>query len=124
MIFGKLFGRSDGESTKTARVRQISAPELKSLLASNGLQLIDVREPHEHRLCRIDGALHVPMMQLLLGTAPDLDPNKTTVCYCHHGSRSQRCAEHLASRGFTDVRNLRGGIHAWAIEVDPQTPRY
>jgi rhodanese-related sulfurtransferase len=85
--------------------------------------LLDVREPWEVDICQIDGALMMPM-----NTVPDrlseLDPEAPIVCICHHGVRSLRVAEYLDKNGFSDVSNLRGGINAWAEEVDDSMPRY
>jgi monothiol glutaredoxin len=57
-------------------------------------------------------------------TLDELDRDRTVVCYCHHGMRSQRAAEHLLKMGFRDVYNVQGGIDAWSLHVDPSVPRY
>jgi rhodanese-related sulfurtransferase len=85
--------------------------------------IVDVREPWEYAHCRIDGALSIP-----LGKLPDrlaeLPAGRDLVLVCHHGGRSQNAALWLARNGFAAVHNLRGGIEAWAVEVDPAVPRY
>lgn len=53
-----------------------------------------------------------------------LDPERPTICLCHHGMRSKIVAEHLAAHGFVDVRNVTGGIDAYSCFVDPGVPRY
>jgi rhodanese-related sulfurtransferase len=85
--------------------------------------VVDVREPWEFERCRIDGALSVPLAQLP-GRRAELPENRDLVLVCHHGRRSQHAAMWLAQNGFTDVHNLRGGVEAWAVEVDPAMPRY
>jgi rhodanese-related sulfurtransferase len=54
----------------------------------------------------------------------ELDPAQPIACLCHHGGRSMQVAQFLASRGFTNVVNIAGGIHAWAAEVDPSLATY
>lgn len=85
--------------------------------------LIDVREPWELALCRIDGALAIPLAELgaRLGEVPRKRP---LVLVCHHGMRSQHAAMLLARAGFASVHNLQGGVAAWADEVDPSMARY
>jgi adenylyltransferase/sulfurtransferase len=85
--------------------------------------LVDVREPYEYDLCRIKGATLVPLGQLPSRTA-ELDASKEIVVYCHVGVRSTQAVAFLRRSGFTGARNLRGGIDAWAREVDNQIPRY
>jgi molybdopterin/thiamine biosynthesis adenylyltransferase/rhodanese-related sulfurtransferase/molybdopterin converting factor small subunit len=87
------------------------------------VMLVDVREPHEFEIARIPGATLCP-----LGALPEriaeLDTSREIVLYCHHGPRSMRALEYLYSSGFRRLKNLRGGIDAWAREVDPTVPRY
>jgi adenylyltransferase/sulfurtransferase len=85
--------------------------------------LVDVRNPDENVICRIQGAQLIPLREL-----PDsihrLDDSKTVVVHCHHGMRAAQAVQFLRSVGFRRVLNLRGGIDAWSLEVDPQVPRY
>src|SRR5438046_1036159 len=87
------------------------------------LVVIDVREPHEHEIAHIGGAVLIP-----LGELPDrlgeLDGHHEIVTHCHHGARSLKALEILKAAGFSKVRSLRGGIDAWAVNVDPALPRY
>src|SRR3989454_1070007 len=103
---------------------EISAAELRDEWQRNpDLLLIDVREPHEHEIAHIDGAVLMP-----LGELPDrlgeLDGHREVVTHCHHGARSLKALEILKAAGFSKVRSLRGGIDAWAVNVDPSLPRY
>jgi len=87
------------------------------------LVLIDVREPWEYALCRIEGAKHVPLGTLAasLETLPDVDE---VICYCHHGMRSLDAAAWLRFHGIERAKSLAGGIERWSIEIDPKIPRY
>jgi rhodanese-related sulfurtransferase len=85
--------------------------------------VLDVREPWEYQACRIDGSLSIPMGSLP-ARLQDLDPDQPTVVVCHHGVRSLQVAMFLEHAGFADVNNLRGGVEAWAKEVDLGMPRY
>lgn len=109
--------------TDTKPLPEIEPVHLKKCLDSGAdLQLVDVRDPWERRICSIGGTL-VPMDRLT-EIAPRLDPKKPTVVYCHVGVRSAFAVRYLLSIGFEDVRNLRGGIDAWSIQVDPSQPTY
>ena len=85
--------------------------------------LLDVREPWEEKVCRVDGSILVPMRRIPLA-GKDLDPERETVVICHHGVRSYQVAYYLESLGFTNVINLTGGVAAWARDVDPAMPTY
>ncbi|MFO0842614.1 MAG: rhodanese-like domain-containing protein [Gemmataceae bacterium] len=85
--------------------------------------LLDVREPAEWELCRLPGAMLIPLGQLPQRFT-ELDSKRETVVMCHHGVRSQWAIGFLARQGFTNLLNLAGGIHAWAVRVDPTMARY
>jgi len=99
--------------------------ELKERLAQPGAKpvLLDVREGWELKICSLPGALHIPMGQIPTRTE-ELDPAQEMVVVCHHGVRSQRVAYFLASRGFSKLYNLQGGVNAWAREIDPAMHTY
>ena len=103
---------------------EITAQELRDEWQRHpDLLVVDVREPHEHEITHIDGAVLIP-----LGELPDrlgeLDGHREIVTHCHHGARSLKALEILKAAGFSKVRSLRGGIDAWAVNVDPTLPRY
>lgn len=106
-------------------IQQITAQALKSKRdqASEALVLLDVREPHEHQLCLIEGSVLLPMQQVpaALNT---LKLDQATVVICHHGMRSMQVAEFLQQNGFSQLLNLQGGIDAWALAVEPSMQRY
>jgi adenylyltransferase/sulfurtransferase len=102
----------------------ISATELAERLAEgNGIKLIDVREPHELEISRIEGAQLIPL-GTLASRMSELNSADEIVLFCKSGSRSARALEVLYSAGFRKVKNLLGGINAWAEEVDPKLPIY
>jgi rhodanese-related sulfurtransferase len=105
-------------------VRPIEPSELKRRLeAGEELVLLDVREPDEVAICRIEGSLNVPMSEITARLA-ELDPNRPTVCICHHGIRSANVAAALERLEFDELYNLAGGIDRWAEEVEPSMGRY
>jgi rhodanese-related sulfurtransferase len=105
-------------------VPEISPRELaEKLAAESPPHIIDVREPHEFRYCRIAGADLKPLGEIYTW-ARDLDPEAEIVLQCHTGVRSAQATAYLRSLGFKRVFNLRGGIDAWSAQVDPTVPRY
>jgi adenylyltransferase/sulfurtransferase len=102
----------------------ITPLELKQRLAQGEpLEVIDVRDPHEWQICRIEGARLVP-----LGTLPErlheFDSSRTYVLHCKSGARSAKAVEVLRKAGFRRLHNLKGGILAWSRDVDPSVPTY
>ncbi len=102
----------------------ITAGELaERLQMGNHIRLVDVREPHELEISRLPGATLIPLGQLAARLA-ELDSAEEIVLFCKAGTRSARALELLLSAGFRKVKNLKGGINAWAREVDPSLPVY
>ena len=89
----------------------------------NHIRLLDVREPHELEISRLEGADLIPLGQLAARLS-ELDSAQEMVVFCKAGTRSARALELLVSAGFRKVKNLKGGINAWAREVDPSLPIY
>jgi molybdopterin/thiamine biosynthesis adenylyltransferase/rhodanese-related sulfurtransferase len=85
--------------------------------------LIDVREPHELQISSLPGAINVPLGAMAAHLS-ELDSSRDMVVFCKAGTRSSRALELLASAGFKRVKNLKGGINAWAKEIDPTFPTY
>ena len=89
--------------------------------------VLDVREPAELQTASVqpDG---FTLLAIPMGAVParlsELDPRQPVACLCHHGGRSMQVASFLLGRGFSQVANVAGGIHAWADELDPRIPRY
>lgn len=105
-------------------VGRITSQELHDWLRQEkDFQLLDVREPWEFETVRLPRSQLIPLGHLPARFS-ELDPKKTTVALCHHGVRSLQAAYLLISQGFEDVRNLTGGIDAYAREADHELPRY
>lgn len=106
-------------------MRHLSASELKSYLdeADPAPVLLDVREPWEFGICRIDGSHLIPMRSIP-ASLRELDPDREIVVICHHGIRSRQVALYLEHQGFSNIINMEGGVAAWARDVDPQMPTY
>ena len=103
---------------------EMSARELSDRLArGEDLLLVDVREPHEVAIASFPNALHVPL-RTVPARAGELPRERLLVLTCHKGIRSMRALEILREMGFTQLRNLSGGIDAWSREVDSSVPRY
>lgn len=103
----------------------ITAEELKAQLdAGETLRLIDVREPHEHAHAKIAGAELKPLGQIMQWAQELADKDEAIVLHCHHGMRSDRACQFLAAQGFSNLKNLIGGIDEWSAKVDPTVPRY
>jgi rhodanese-related sulfurtransferase len=105
-------------------MRQFRPAELADYIRTGHTPvLLDVREPWEWNLCRLPGAILIPMHELP-ARLDELNKDAETVIICHHGVRSFHAARYLETVGFDDVINLSGGVAAWADEVDPAMPRY
>ncbi len=102
---------------------EISTRELKAWLdAGKKLTILDVRNPPEWQIGRIEGSTLIPLPELPQ-RLDELDPGELYVAHCHHGARSLQATQLLRSRGYSAV-NLAGGIHDWSLEIDPSVPRY
>ena len=110
-------------------IPQISVEELATRLAEEdpALQLIDVREPHEVAIARIEG-FEVLSLSEFAQWADQIktrfNPETETLVMCHHGVRSAQMCQWLRNVGFTNVKNISGGIDAYSLLVDPTILRY
>ena len=104
---------------------EVSVAEAKHLrdTAPERTMIVDVREPFELELCRVEGAEHIPMRQIPENVAT-LPRDKHLLILCHAGGRSLRVTQFLRAQGFPAVSNIAGGIDAWAQEIEPGMPRY
>jgi len=110
--------RQPGDNT-----REISAVELKARLdRSDRLVVLDVREPQEYQINRIDGSVLIPLGELGQRYG-ELDPSVEIVAQCKSGVRSAKAADFLREKGYR-VKNLKGGILDWIDKVDPSQPKY
>jgi adenylyltransferase/sulfurtransferase len=102
----------------------ITAKELSEQIQSGEkIRLIDVREPHEQEISNLEGSELIPLGQFAARLS-EMDSAEDIVLYCKAGTRSTRALEILASAGFEKVKNLKGGINAWAIDIDQSLPIY
>lgn len=106
-------------------MREFSAQELKAHLESCDEQplLLDVRQPWEFDVCKIENSVLLPMSQIT-AEYNTLDFERETVVICHHGIRSRRVGRYLEEAGFSNIINLSGGVAQWAKTVDDQMPTY
>jgi rhodanese-related sulfurtransferase len=105
---------------------EIDVQQACQLLTSNSdVVLIDVREPSEYEIAKIEGSVLFPMS----GIADQLEQlqlyqDKHIIVHCHHGGRSMRVTQWLRQNGFPQAQNMAGGIDAWSIQIDTGIPRY
>jgi adenylyltransferase/sulfurtransferase len=103
----------------------ITPKELKKRLDSGeNVPVLDVREPHELAICKLDDVLHIPMSQLQ-ERLTELEPyrGQDIVVLCRSGARSSQCVQFMRQQGYRAI-NLKGGILAWSDDVDPTVTKY
>ena len=123
--FCGLRGQEKPVSTPTPGVPEITVEELKQQLdAKQDVFILDVREPHEYKICNLNGTL-IPLNDLPK-RVHELDAAKSRdmVVHCRSGGRSAKAVQFLQQAGFTKAKNLKGGILAWADRIDPKIPKY
>ncbi len=106
-------------------MEQLPVQQLKDWLDRGEVppRIIDVREPWEHNVCRIEPSELIPMGQIP-NHVENLDPEQELIILCHHGIRSLQVCRFLEHHGFTKLYNVYGGIDAWAKEVDHNMNQY
>jgi rhodanese-related sulfurtransferase len=107
-------------------VQDLAARQL-AMAADDPLQLIDVREPEEIAIAFIPGFEVLPLSEFRdwsVNIKERFDPQAETLVLCHHGQRSAQMCEWLVQQGFTDVKNIMGGIAAYSESVDPAIAQY
>ena len=103
---------------------EITVKQLKRLLDGRiHVNLVDVREPHEYDFCHISGSRLIPVGEIP-SRVNEFNPDEEYIFYCHVAERSAWAVNFLRQLGFKKVKNLLGGVDAWAIEIDPTMPRY
>lgn len=122
--YEEFCGITQQPQTTQPTMEEITATELKQRL-DNGddIQIIDVREPHEYEIAQIPNSKLIPLGQVL-NRMNEIDPDRETVVHCKMGGRSAKAVALLQERGFTRVRNLKGGILDWIDKVDPTQSKY
>jgi len=123
-------GTISDAAAEAARDSTISVHDLKQMLderarGERDFVLIDVREPIEWEIATIEGAELIPKGEFLDGSALEKLPNdKQIVLHCKVGGRSAEVLAVLHGAGFSDAVHVGGGINAWSLQVDPDTPYY
>ena len=114
------------EEEKSLEENEISVTQLKKMFDNHDdFVLVDVREEPEWDICKIQGAKLIPLSHILNGNIDILeDIEKDLVLYCHTGARSAEALNILRNKGFKSLKNLVGGIDAWANEIDPEVVVY
>ena len=117
-------GAGSREQGSLADMTEITPRELKAALdRGDELVIVDVREPQEYQIARIEGSVLIPLGEIPQRHA-EIDRSLLVVCQCRSGVRSAKAAAYLRSVGFDRVLNLTGGILRWSDEVDPSQPKY
>ena len=109
-------GQNPDEVTVQEMKRALDDPKL-------GIKVIDVREPDEYQIAHITGVPQVPL-SVLPQRFTQLDPNQTIYIHCKSGVRSMKALKFLREQGFKYVKSVKGGIGAWADEIDHSVPKY
>ncbi|WP_034274994.1 adenylyltransferase/sulfurtransferase MoeZ [Haloechinothrix halophila] len=124
--YDSFCGVVSDEASEAAADATITPDELKAMFdAGKSFQLIDVREPHEYEIVKIEGAKLIPKDRILSGEAlSELPQDKPIVLHCKSGARSAEALAALHKAGFSDATHLGGGVLAWANQVDPSLPTY
>jgi adenylyltransferase/sulfurtransferase len=122
--FCGLRGQEATATMTSDRDGETTVEELKARLdRREDVFVLDVRNPEEYQIGRIPGSVLIPLPQLPQRFA-ELDPNREIVVHCKSGMRSQKAIQFLRAQGFTRLKNLKGGILAWADRIDPTVPKY
>jgi len=115
--------RGEEAPAMTDGIPEITATELKARQdRGDKLFILDVREPHEYQICNLNGKL-IPLGELTR-RVNELDSSVEMVVHCRSGKRSADAIHFLQTAGFKKLWNLKGGVLAWADEVDPRMPKY
>jgi adenylyltransferase/sulfurtransferase len=118
-------GAISDEAADAAKDSTISATELKAMLESDDIFLVDVREPNEYEIVNIPGATLIPKGEFLSGAALERLPHdKKVVLHCKSGARSAEALAIVKNAGFSDAVHLGGGVLAWVNQIDPSLPSY
>lgn len=105
-------------------VLEINIDQFKEIRDNgNNVVVLDVREYHEYDICNIEGSVLIPLGEIA-DRIDELNEDDEIIVHCHHGGRSMKATQFLKDKGFKNVKNLAGGIDAWAEKYDPDMPRY
>ncbi|HEY1788625.1 MAG TPA: molybdopterin-synthase adenylyltransferase MoeB [Verrucomicrobiae bacterium] len=109
----------------TGNPDEVTVQEMKRALddPALGIKIIDVREQYEYEISRVEGVPLLPMSQIQRRFT-ELDPNSQYYFLCKVGARSMDVVGFLHEQGFKYVKNVKGGLDAWCVEIDPSVPKY
>jgi molybdopterin/thiamine biosynthesis adenylyltransferase/rhodanese-related sulfurtransferase len=118
-------GLNTQPQTAALHADEVTVQDMKKALDNPklGIRVIDVREPNEYRIARVEGVPLLPMSQLQQRYT-ELDPDQTYYLHCKAGARSLHAVQFLRQQGFKHVKSVMGGIGAWSREIDPSVPQY
>ena len=104
---------------------EVTVQEMKRALDDPklGIKIIDVREPDEYQIARVNGVALFPL-SVLPQRFTELDPNQQIYIHCKSGGRSMKALHLLRGHGFKYLKSIKGGINAWSDEIDPDVPKY
>ena len=102
---------------------EVSVHDLKRALGEGSATVVDVREPWEAEIAKIEGARLIPLSEFA-ARAKTLPRDRPILIHCHHGGRSMQATQWARQNGYDKVSNVAGGIDAWSLEIDPAVPRY
>jgi len=120
-----FFGVGPAGKDKTMHPDEVTVQEMKRALDDPklGIKVIDVREPDEYQIAHVEGVPLVPLSQLQQRFT-ELDPDQQYYIHCKMGGRSMQAVLFLRQQGFKQLKSVKGGITAWAEEIDPNVPKY
>jgi sulfur-carrier protein adenylyltransferase/sulfurtransferase len=122
--YEQFCGVRSGEAPVAAADGELTFEDLKRRIdLGEDLFILDVRNPPEYEIGRIPGSTLIPLPDLPQRVR-ELDPDREIVVHCKSGQRSAKAIQFLREHGFRNLRNLRGGILAWAERIDPSVPKY
>jgi adenylyltransferase/sulfurtransferase len=118
-------GAPPPSNTPTMHPDEVTVHELKRALDDPklGIQVLDVREPHEYQIAHLEGARLLPLSTLAQQIAK-LSPDQSYYIHCHAGGRSLKAVQFLREQGFKHLKSVKGGITAWSDEIDRTVPKY
>lgn len=106
-----------------AEIPEITPSEVHKKLGNDDFILLDVRENNERAVAKVEGSIHIPVIEVP-ARLNELDKNKEIAVTCLGGGRSSKITKYLLSQGFTNVKNMVGGIRRWSEQIDQSIPKY
>jgi adenylyltransferase/sulfurtransferase len=123
--YEQFCGIPDEPVATGAHPDEVTVQDMKNALddPASGITVLDVRDPDEFQICSVEKVAQIPLGELP-NRFTELDPNQTLYIHCKSGVRSMKALNFLKEQGFKYVKSVKGGILAWADEVDPNVPKY